>query len=65
MLKTLRRCIKSILSQTYTDFELILINDGSTDSSINICNEYKYDKRVTLINKKMKDLLKLELMELI
>lgn len=50
--KTLRRCIKSILSQTYTDFELILINDGSTDSSINICNEYKYDKRVTLINKK-------------
>ena len=50
--KTLRRCIKSILSQTYTDFELILINDGSTDSSVNICNEYKYDKRVTLINKK-------------
>ena len=41
----LERCIKSILSQTYTDFEIILVDDGSTDGSQNICDFYakKYD----------------------
>lgn len=34
----LERCVESILKQTYTNFELILINDGSTDSSGNICD---------------------------
>ena len=34
----LERCVESILHQTYTNFELILINDGSTDSSGQICN---------------------------
>ena len=34
----LERCVESILQQTYTNFELILINDGSTDSSGQICN---------------------------
>ncbi len=36
----LRRCIDSILSQTFTDFELILIDDGSSDLSWKICDEY-------------------------
>lgn len=40
-------CIESILSQSYTDFELILVDDGSTDSSSIICDEYSVkDKRV-------------------
>ncbi len=34
----LERCVESILHQTYTNFELILINDGSTDSSGQICD---------------------------
>ncbi|MDD4781625.1 MAG: glycosyltransferase family 2 protein [Tissierellia bacterium] len=50
--KYLRRCIDSILSQTFKKFELILVNDGSTDSSEGICNVYsKEDNRIKVINK--------------
>jgi glycosyltransferase involved in cell wall biosynthesis len=49
----LNKCIKSILGQTFTDIELILVNDGSTDNSLEICKEYeKKDSRIILINKK-------------
>lgn len=51
--KFLDKCIKSILNQTFKEFELILVNDGSTDRSLNICNKYKEeDNRVSVINKK-------------
>ena len=47
----LERCIDSLLAQTIEDFELILVNDGSTDSSKRICERYKSkDKRIILIN---------------
>lgn len=46
------RCIDSILSQTLTDFELLLVNDGSYDRSGVICDEYaRNDSRVTVIHK--------------
>ncbi len=38
--KYLRQCLDSILNQTYTNFEVLLVNDGSTDSTGMICQEY-------------------------
>ena len=50
--KYLSRCIESILNQTFTDLELILINDGSTDRCGEICDLYnKKDTRVNVIHK--------------
>ena len=48
----LPRCIDSILSQTFTDFELLLIDDGSTDNSGMICDEYAAkDSRIRVFHK--------------
>lgn len=50
--KYLRRCVDSILAQTFRDFELLLVDDGSTDSSPAICDEYaKKDSRVRVFHK--------------
>ena len=50
--KYLKRCIDSILNQTFKDFELILVNDGSTDGCKEICNQYeKLDNRIKVIHK--------------
>lgn len=49
----IEECIKSILNQTLRDFELLLVDDGSTDNSLNICREYeKKDNRIKVIHKK-------------
>ena len=51
--KYLHRAINSILSQTMREWELILINDGSTDSSASICEKYSaQDQRIKVIHKK-------------
>lgn len=51
--KNLRRCIESVLKQEYTNFELILVDDGSSDSSGAICDEYREkEHRIRVIHKK-------------
>ena len=48
----LNKCVTSLLNQTYSDFELILIDDGSTDKCKDICNHFSIiDKRVITIHK--------------
>ena len=48
----LRKCVDSIISQTYCNLEIILVNDGSTDSYPQICDEYaKTDSRIIVIHK--------------
>lgn len=49
----LDRCMKSILEQTYSNLEIILVDDGSTDKSPRMCDEYsKQDSRIKVIHKK-------------
>ena len=49
--KYLDRCIKSIINQSYSNLEIILIDDGSADQSLDICKKYaKMDSRITLIH---------------
>ena len=51
--KYLDECIKSIMEQSYTNLEILLIDDGSSDNSINICNRYSLiDNRIRVISQK-------------
>lgn len=51
----LRKCIQSILRQSFSDFELILVNDGSTDGSGQVCDKFaKADSRIHVIHQQNK-----------
>lgn len=48
--KYVEKCIRSVCTQTYTDLDIILVNDGSTDSSKKICESFLNDGRVRIVN---------------
>ena len=51
--KYLPKCIETIQTQSYENLEIILVNDGSTDSCLKICEKYKKDdERIIIVNKK-------------
>lgn len=50
--KYLRECLDSILNQTFKDFELILIDDGSKDKNGEICDEYVKINNITVVHQK-------------
>lgn len=52
----LHECINSILKQTFTDFELLLIDDGSPDNSGAVCDKYaQQDKRIKVFHTKTEE----------
>lgn len=48
--RTVRRCIKSVLDQTYTEWEMIIVDDGSKDDTLDICQSYD-DSRIRVLHK--------------
>lgn len=49
---TIKRCVDSILAQSYSDIEVILVDDGSTDDSLSICQQYAQgDSRIVVLHK--------------
>lgn len=48
----LRKCLDSVVNQSYKNIEIICVNDGSTDNSLKILNEYAKDNRVKIIDKR-------------
>ena len=53
--KTLKKCVLSVINQTYTDFEVLIINDGSTDKTQDLCNEFaSLDARIKIFKNQIK-----------
>lgn len=62
--KYLPKCLESILGQSFKDFEIICVNDGSTDNSLQVLQTYKkQDSRIVIVDKKMKVLVLREILD--
>ena len=54
--KYIKKCIESVLNQSFTNFELIIIDDGSTDNSKKIINQYEKFKKISIVYQQRKGL---------
>jgi len=54
--KYIRNCLNSIIVQTFTNFEIIVINDGSTDNTLEILESFVYDRRIKVFSQENKGL---------
>lgn len=54
--KYIERCLDSLINQSYDDYEIIIVNDGSTDSSVDIIKKYLDNSKIKLINEENKGL---------
>jgi glycosyltransferase involved in cell wall biosynthesis len=62
--KYISRCVESLIGQSYKNIEIILVDDGSTDESGMICEQYaNKDNRIKVIHKKMEDYLMQEMLQ--
>ena len=62
--KYLRECLDSLINQTLDDIEIICANDGSTDNSAQILQEYRFkDKRIKVINLEKKEVFSVKILD--
>lgn len=59
--KTIKRCVDSLIRQTYSNIEIILVENGSPDNSGKICDSF-YDRRIVTLHTSKKGCLKLEIL---
>lgn len=58
MERYLRKCIQSLIEQTYRNIEIIVVNDGSSDRTADICREYcERDSRIIYVEQKTREFL--------